>query len=151
MSSFCFSPAGFFTVGLHQSGMSSSEVYIVEAGFPDPNSGFTLLKEKNLSIFVGAPSSGRTAVTRSPVTGGFLILAEDNVNADQNWILTRVNNNGSLAWTQRIVFGGEGLHSGGGIQELPDGRIVILGTGRPDDGEYKMTLVKVNPEGKFEK
>lgn len=154
MSSFCFSPAGFFTAGLLQSGTSSSDLYIAEAGFPDPVNGFSLLKEKNLSIFLGSGLSGRTAVTRSAVTGGFLVLSEENgFNANQNWILTRLNNDGSLAWTEPIVFGGEGLDSCGSIQELPDGRIVIIGTmrtGRPDAGEFKMTLVKVNPDGKFE-
>jgi hypothetical protein len=153
MSSFCFSPAGFFTAGLLQSGTSSSDLYIAEAAFPDPVNGFSLLKEKNLSIFLGSGLSGRTAVTRSSVSGGFLVLSEENgFNANQNWILTRVNNDGSVAWTQPIVFGGEGLDSCGGIQELPDGRIVIVGTmrtGRPDAGEFKMTLVKVSPEGKF--
>lgn len=155
MSSFCFSPAGFFTAGLLQSGTSPSDLYIAEAGFPDPINGFSLLKEKNLSIILGSSLSGRTAVTRSSVIGGFLVLSEENgFNGNQNWILTRVNNDGSLAWTQPIVFGGEGLDSCGGLQELPDGRIVIVGTmrtGRPDAGEFKMTLIKVNPEGKFEK
>lgn len=155
MSSFCFSPAGFFTAGLLQSGSNPSDLYIAEAAFPDPITGFSFLKEKNLSISLGSALSGRTAVTRSPVVGGFLVLAEENgFNGNQNWILTRINNDGSLAWTQPIVFGGEGIDSCGGIQELPDGRIVIIGTmrtGRPDAGEYKMTLVKVNPEGKFEK
>lgn len=155
MSSFCFSPAGFFTAGLLQSGTSPSDLYIAEAGFPDPINGFSLLKEKNLSLILGSSLSGRTAVTRSSVIGGFLVLSEENgFNGNQNWILTRVNNDGSLAWTQPIVFGGEGLDSCGGLQELPDGRIVIVGTmrtGRPDAGEFKMTLIKVNPEGKFEK
>jgi len=155
MSSFCFSPAGFFTAGVLQSGTSPSDLYIAEAGFPDPVNGFSpLLREKNLSIVLGSSLSGRTAVTRSAVTGGFLILAEENgFNGNQNWILTRINNDGSSAWAQPIVFGGEGLDSCGSLQELPDGRILIIGTmrtGRPDAGEYKLTLVKVNPEGKFE-
>lgn len=154
MSSFCFSPAGFFTAGVLQSGSSPSDLYIAEAAFPDPVNGFSLLKEKNLSIFLGSGLSGRTAVTRSAVTGGFLVLSEENgFNGNQNWILTRVNNDGSVAWTQPIVYGGEGLDSCGGIQELPNGRIVIVGTmrtGRPDAGEFKMTLVKVSADGKFE-
>ena len=40
----------------------------------------------------------------------------------------------------------------GAIQELPDGRLVLLGTmttGKPDVGELKMTLIKVNQDGKL--
>ncbi|MBL7850908.1 MAG: hypothetical protein JNN04_08405 [Cyclobacteriaceae bacterium] len=156
MSSFCYTPSGFVMTGLVQSGSSPSDLYFVESLYPDPVNGFdALAREKNLSITLGSSLSGRTAVARSAITRGFLILAEENgFNGNQNWILTRVNENGTLAWSQPIVFGGEGIDSCGSLQELPDGRIVIIGTmrtGRPDAGEYKMTLVKVNPEGKFEK
>jgi hypothetical protein len=50
------------------------------------------------------------------------------------------------------VFGGDGLDTCGAVQELPDGRILLIGTmrtGRPDAGEFKMTLIKVNGEGKL--
>ena len=42
----------------------------------------------------------------------------------------------------------------GTIKELPDSRVVIIGTVRTgsfSDGGHKMTLIKVNGEGKFEK
>jgi hypothetical protein len=42
----------------------------------------------------------------------------------------------------------------GKVEELPDGRLLILGTmrtGKPDAGEMKMTLIKVNSDGKLAK
>ena len=74
------------------------------------------------------------------------------VNANQNWLLTKINIDGSASWSLPIVFGGEGIDTIGAIQELPDGRIVLLGTmttGKPDVGEFKMTLIKVNQDGKL--
>lgn len=153
-SSVCKTPAGYFIAGLLEAGTSPQEPYIMEVGLPDVSNGFGVSREKNLSITLGTGLSGATSVTTS-VNGGFLILTEENgFNANQNWMLTRIDNNGTLAWTKPIVFGGEGLDEIGAIQELSDGRIVIIGTmrtGRPDVGEFKMTLVKVNKDGKFEK
>jgi hypothetical protein len=155
VSSHCVSPAGYFMAGMLESGAAPQDIYIVEAGLPDPIAGFGLLKEKNLSFNLGNGLKGATAVAVSPIGGGFLIVSEENgFNANQNWLLTRMNSNGTLAWNQPIVFGGEGLDEIGAVQELPDGRIVVIGTmrtGRPDVGEFKMTLVKVNKDGKFEK
>ncbi len=153
-TSICQSPAGYFMAGMLESGTLPQDLYIVEAGLPDV-SAFPRLKDKPLSMELGTGLRGATAVATSPVNGGFLILTEENgFNANQNWMLTRLNNSGTLPWTHPIVFGGEGMDEIGAVQELPDGRIVIIGTmrtGRPDVGEFKMTLVKVNKDGKFEK
>ena len=77
---------------------------------------------------------------------------EKSFNDNQNWILTKVNNDGATAWNLPIVYGGEGPDSIGAVQELPDGRLVLIGTmrtGKSDTGELKLTLIKVNQDGKF--
>lgn len=152
MSSFATSGSGYFLSGLVQT--STADFLLAEVGLPDEFLGFPTLLEKNLAYNLGNSLQGHTSAVRSPVVGGFLVLGEENgFNNNQNWVLTRINTNGTLAWSQPIVFGGEGFDSAGAVQELPDGRVVIIGTmrtGRPDAGEYKMTLVKVSPEGKFE-
>jgi hypothetical protein len=152
MSGFVMSGAGFFVSGLVQSG--PADFLLAELGLPDEFLGYPVLLQKNLSYNLGTNLSGHTATCRSIVNGGFLVLGEENgFNSNQNWALTRINANGTLAWSRPIVYGGEGFDSAGAVQELPDGRVVIIGTmrtGRPDAGEYKLTLVKVSAEGKFE-
>ena len=107
---------------------------------------------KSLSIVLGSNLNERTSVFASQ-QGGFYVLAnEKSFNDNQNWILTKVNNDGSTAWNLPIVFGGEGLDTIGAIQELPDGRLLLIGTmrtGKSDAGEFKLTLIKVNQDGKL--
>jgi len=85
--------------------------------------------------------------------GGFWVLGNEPSFAEiqkQNWILIRLDGNGKTVWNYPLVFGGEGLDICGGIQELSDGHLLIIGsmrTGKPEVGEYKMTLIKVNSDG----
>jgi len=153
LSSFCFSPIGYFLGGLAQSGSGPADLFISEVNIPDALLGFSVVYEKSLSIALGTNPSGVTSVFPSQ-NGGFFVLGNENgFNSNQNWVLTKVNLDGSLAWSTPIVYGGEGLDECGAVQELPDGRIILIGTmrtGRPDAGEFKLTLIKVNSEGKFE-
>lgn len=107
---------------------------------------------KSLSIVLGSSLNERTSVFASQQGGFYVLTNEKSFNDNQNWILTRVNNDGATAWNLPIVFGGEGSDSIGAVQELPDGRLVLIGTmrtGKSDTGELKLTLIKVNQDGKF--
>ncbi len=151
VSSVAAQSSSFLLSGLASS--TASNLYVVESTLPDENLGFPIT-EKNVSIDLGTNLSGHTACWKASVTGGFYVLGEENgFNNNQNWLLIKISNSLLPEWTQPIVYGGEGADSVGAVQELPDGRVVIIGTmrtGRPDAGEYKLTLVKVSPEGKFE-
>ncbi|HWA35497.1 MAG TPA: hypothetical protein VG737_15255 [Cyclobacteriaceae bacterium] len=132
-----------------------SDVYIAKLREPLFPSLTTLpppLFQKPLSIKLGSSLPDNTAIFTTQ-DGGFLLLTnEKSFNDNQNWMLTKVDTFGSPVWTLPIIFGGEGLDTCGSVQELPDGRIILIGTmrtGKPDAGEFKMTLVKVNQEGKF--
>jgi hypothetical protein len=107
---------------------------------------------KSLSITLGTTMDEGTAVFASTQSGYYILGNEKALNDNQNWLLTKVGNDGSPVWTLPIVFGGEGPDTIGGIQELPDGRLVLIGTmrtGKSDTGEFKLTLIKVNQEGKL--
>ena len=158
MSSFDYSPAqsvdGYFLGGVSQSSVGPSDFYVVklrsQLGFIPTDIQF----EKTLSVNLGSNLQDRTSVFASRFGGFFILGNENEFNNNQNWVLTKVNINGSLAWSLPIVFGGDGLDECGAVHELPDGRLFLVGTmrtGRPDAGEFKMTLVKVNGAGKFEK
>lgn len=112
-----------------------------------------LVISKPLSIPLGQSITGGTSVTPSKASGGFYLLANENsATSNQNWLLGKYDLAGTLIWQFPITFGGEGLDLCGAVKELPDGRIVLLGTmrtGRPDAGEFKMTMIKVSQDGKF--
>jgi hypothetical protein len=132
-----------------------SDVYIAklrEPLFPSLTTQPPPLFQKPLSLKLGSSLPENTSIFTTK-DGGFLLLTnEKSFNDNQNWMLTKVDTFGSPVWSLPIVFGGEGLDTCGAVQELPDGRIILIGTmrtGKPDAGEYKMTLVKVNQDGKF--
>jgi hypothetical protein len=107
---------------------------------------------KSVSIPLGTTMNEHTAVFASAQFGFFVLANEKSFNDNQNWLLTRIGNDGSTIWSLPIVFGGEGPDNIGGIQELPDGRLVMVGTmrtGKSDTGEFKLTLIKVNQDGKL--
>jgi len=108
---------------------------------------------KSLSLNLGSNLPINTAVYASRLSGFYVLSNERSFNDNQNWLLSKWNTDVTTAF-QPIVFGGEGLDNIGSVEELPDGRIMILGTmrtGKPDAGEFKMTLIKANQDGKLAK
>jgi len=95
------------------------------------------LFQKPLSIKLGNGLPENTSIFTTQ-DGSFLLLTnEKSFNDNQNWMLTKVDTFGSPVWSLPIIFGGEGLDTCGSVQELPDGRIVLIGTmrtGKPDAG-----------------
>ena len=156
LSSFCVAPTqsieGYFLGGTTRSATGLTDFYTTKLRKPLSFISTDLQFEKPLSIQLGINLPERTSVFASQ-SGGFFVLGnENNFNKDQNLILTKINFDGSLAWGTPIVFGGEGLDACGAVQELPDGKILLIGTmrtGRPDVGEFKMTLIKTSRDGKL--
>jgi hypothetical protein len=89
----------------------------------------------------------------SSILSGFLILSSDNSFGNENFYLTKVTNTGRPAWTlpEGFNYGGANDDEIGSVSELPNGSILIIGTfSVGDDRQNKMTLIKVNKDGKFE-
>jgi hypothetical protein len=108
--------------------------------------------EKLLPINIGTNVPEHTSVIISQFDGYYVLANEKNVIDNQNWLLTKLSNDGVLVWSLPIIFGGEGMDAIGAIKELADGRLLMVGTmktGRPDTGESKMTLIKVSKDGKL--
>ncbi len=111
---------------------------------------------ESLSVNLGSGLVEATSVVPSALGGYYVLSNENSTVNNQNWLLTKVGNDGKLSpnfSSYPLVFGGEGPDGIGAIRESLDGRIVMIGTmrtGKPDAGETKMTLVKVNSDGKFE-
>jgi hypothetical protein len=91
--------------------------------------------------------------SNSSILSGFLILSNDRSLGNQNFYLTKVNNNCDTEWKspQGFDFGGSNDDTIGSLAELPDGSILMVGTfSVGDDRQSKMTLIKVNKDGKFQ-
>lgn len=98
---------------------------------------------------LGLLTSNKTALFAS-ANSGFFILSNERLAGVQNFYLTKIGNDGNIVWNDRIIFGGEMDDRIGSVMELPDGSLGIVGTfSIGQDGETKLTFIKVNREGKF--
>ena len=95
---------------------------------------------RNISGIRGAPS----------LIGeyGFLILGNERRSIGTNFWLSKIDQSGTVIWS--ASFGSEGEDdSAASLVQLPDGKIVILGTIGMPDSQYKMALIKINPRGQL--
>ncbi|HCR54560.1 MAG TPA: hypothetical protein DIW27_09100 [Cytophagales bacterium] len=107
--------------------------------------------QKSFSVNLGTLKNVRTSAF-ALASSGFLILTNENSTGVQKFYLTKITNDGTLAWASPIIYGGEKDSSIGSVLELPDGSIGMVGTfSVGEDGETKMVFIKVNKEGKFSK
>ncbi len=100
----------------------------------------------NLSL-AGKINGISSAPTKS---GDYLLLANEEfligTQTRSRLVLVRLNFLGQILNSQ--VFGAEGTYEGAGVAELPNGKIVIIGTGTLGN-QQKMMLIKVNSVGQF--
>ena len=143
---------GYFLGGITTNSTGMSDIYMARLRKSLVFNATDYQFQKPLSISIGSNLPPKTSVFAAQQSGFYILTNENSFNANENWLLTKINIDGSVNWNLPIVFGGEGIDTIGAIQELPDGRIVLLGTmttGKPDVGEFKMTLIKVNQDGKL--
>jgi hypothetical protein len=86
--------------------------------------------------------------------GGYLLLSNSNAvsNQAQNISLIKLSNTFLKVWQVPLFFGGVGNDFAGSVFELPDQKIVIIGTmtlGSDIGGQKKMVLIKLNTEGRL--
>jgi hypothetical protein len=89
------------------------------------------------------------SVTPSRQTG-YLLVANQELNlgnvVTNNIVLVRLRFTGEVIWTTQ--FGANDSYKASKVEELPNGKILIVGTGTLGNQE-KMMLLKVNSEGQF--
>jgi len=85
--------------------------------------------------------------------GGYLLLNNSKTAAgdDLNISLLKLSNSFVEEWQVPVYFGGAGNDFNGSINELADGKIIVMGTMTLGGitGQTKMVLMKLNPEGRF--
>lgn len=88
----------------------------------------------------------------NPLNNDYLVLATRNLNSDlaEGIALYKLDRENQLEWGPQ-VFGGESFDEAGAVLQLPDGKIMVLGTMTVGglNGQKKMALMKLNSEGKL--
>lgn len=92
---------------------------------------------------------GVSATTTVVGSYGYAVLGDEirSTGTSNIWV-TKIDQSGSVLWSS--TFGSEiEEDSGAAVRELPDGKIVILGTISLADNQSKMALIKVNSSGQL--
>jgi hypothetical protein len=100
----------------------------------------------------------REVVSRSRMTslsqGGFLLLSNNKLlsNDKLDISLIKLSNTFLKVWQVPLFFGGAGDDFAGTVTELPDGKIVIIGTMTLGGvtGQTKMVFMKLNSSGRLQ-
>lgn len=98
---------------------------------------------------------GGNVTTNSLLSQEFMLLTNDRTSSDQNvnLALTKLTRELTKAWQVPLLFGGISDDFAGSVKELPDGRILVVGTMTVGglNGQRKMVLMKLNAAGKLTK
>jgi hypothetical protein len=93
-------------------------------------------------VNVSAASSGQSAT-------GYFILCNEPRPQGSNIYLAKIDQSTSVLWS--VSLGSESENDFGSVvRELPDGRILVLGTVRVADRQSKMALFKLNSNGRLQ-
>jgi hypothetical protein len=154
--SFTSDPAneGYLLTGIVKNASSEGDVYVFKL---KPTLGFNSGDRENdnvLQLSLGNVPGSKTAIGVAQ-GGGFFIVSNTvspATGGSVDWLLTKVNPIGRVVWTTPFIFGGGGDDQVGAVQELPDGSILVFGTFEvgSDRREKKMTLIKLNKDGKLQ-
>jgi hypothetical protein len=109
------------------------------------NESFFLTQQGTIKGITGAFRPA--GVAPAFASDGFLIVADEQVATGMVMRLIKVNLNNDTEWSLSL---GSASHqsTGAAVSELPDGRIVVLGT-MGLETQRKMALIKVDSNGEF--
>ena len=141
---------GFLIIGTSINNVGVSEMFVARMRssltFDDPLSGEATFYN---TIPLGRNIRGVSAATSVVGEQGFLLLGNEvrSTGATNFW-LTKIDQSGRVLWS--TTFGSEAEDDmAAAVTELPDGRVVILGTSGLADNQFKMALIKLNRKGQL--
>lgn len=101
---------------------------------------------------LGSNVTGKLSGYYNVLNNDFLILATQNLNSNlaEDLSLFKLDREIQTVWGPQ-VFGGESFDEAGAVLQLPDGKIMVLGTMTVGglNGQKKMALMKLNDKGKL--
>jgi hypothetical protein len=145
-----FNP-GYFITGVSINSLGLSQMFICKL------KGTLTYSDNDVELYntispVGAGQlTGISATTSATAPQGFLIAGNDlqQLGTENIW-LTKIDFSGKELWS--VSFGSDqGEDEVGAVAELPDGKILILGTIELGDNKRKLTLIKLNSKGQLRK
>ncbi len=155
LSSVILSPAqageGFLLTGITSNAPGVKDLFAVKLRKTLTFTNSDFLFQKTLSINLQDIAEDRASAFAS-TSSGFLIVTNERSAGPQNFLLTKISNEGNLVWTTPpfFTFGSALDDRIGSVIELSNGRIGIVGTMAVGaEGETKMAFIKVNKDGKF--
>lgn len=93
---------------------------------------------------------GGLITTKSIANESFVMLSNNNT-VGSSISLLRLRRDLTPAWSVPELFGGAYEDFAGSVAELPNGRLLVIGTMTlGNNGQRKMVLMKLNPDGKLE-
>jgi hypothetical protein len=82
-------------------------------------------------------------------TSGYLLLANEERTLGTNIWLTKIDQSGRVLWSASLGSEREN-DTAAAVKELPDGKILVLGTVGIADNQTKMALFKLNSSGRLQ-
>lgn len=143
---------GFVVIGTSQDNLGVvSEIFFARMRSVLAFSNTPLLDDITLYQTIRLDRKIRGVSAASSLVGsvGYLVLGDEvrSTGASNIWI-SKIDQSAGILWSS--TFGSEeGDDSAAGVVELPDGKIVILGTMGLADNQSKMALIKLNPGGQL--
>lgn len=141
---------GYLVVGTSINNIGVSEIFVARLRatltFANPLSNEATFYN---TIPLGRNIRGVSGSTSTIGEQGFLLLGNEvRSTGARNFWLTKIDQSGRVLWS--TTFGSElEDDSAAAVTELPDGKIVILGTMGLADNQFKMALIKLNRKGQL--
>lgn len=145
-----FNP-GYFITGVSINSLGIGQLFICKL------KGSLTYSDNDVELYnILAPAgsgqlTGVSATTSAVAPQGFLIAGNDLQQlGTRNIWLTKIDFSGKELWS--VSFGSDqGNDEAGAVAELPDGKILVLGTVELGDNRKKLTLIKLNSKGQLRK
>ena len=141
---------GYLIIGTSINNVGVSEMFVARMRpsltFANPLTGDATFYN---TIPLGRNIRGVSAATSIVGEQGFLLLGNEvRSTGAVNFWLTKTDQSGQVLWS--TTFGSEAEEDmAAAVTELPDGKVVILGTMGLADNQFKMALIKLNRTGRL--
>jgi hypothetical protein len=141
------SGGGYLMVGTRVSGSGARSILLAKVREVFSPSLDDKLWDQTLSF---PPAEAVGVAAESSQSSGYLVVGtEISGPTDSDILLIRISSEGAPLWSAHKSFGGEQqLDRAGGVKELPDGKILVVGTVTLES-QTKVALFKLNANGEF--
>ena len=140
---------GYFITGVSVNSLGISQLFICKLKGSLTYSDSDVELYNTLSPVGAGQLTGISATTSTAASQGFLIACNDLQQlGTRNIWLTKIDFSGKELWS--VTFGSDqGDDEVGAVSELPNGKILVLGTVELGDNKKKLTLIKLNSKGQL--